>query len=152
MTIALTRDELLSVDIIQRLREATVAILDTHPDVVTLTGRDSGNVIPASSRTVFATPAIVYAFIVGTELNADGDTREVTIQLTAYAEDDDDATANALIAVAERVYDGPTFEALAVPLDAFVTRRVRRDVGGNDALARADLDVTLRVYQPVLTQ
>lgn len=149
MTLALTRDQLLSADIIQRLREATVAILDTHSDVVTLTGRNSGNVIPASSRTAFTPPAIVYAFIVGTELNADGDTRLPQFQFTGYAEDDDDATANALIAVVERVYDAPAFMALAVPIEASVERRARRDVGGNDALSRADLDVTLRVYQPV---
>jgi hypothetical protein len=145
----MTKDELIADDIIQRLRDATVEILDTHPDVMTLTGRESLNVVPASQAGSVSLPVIVFTHVVSTELAADGDTRDPLIQFTAYANDDDDDIANALIRVVERAYEGPAFLSLDPPIDAYVTRRIRRTVSPGKGTARADMDVTLRVYQPV---
>jgi hypothetical protein len=124
-------------DIIQIVDEAVVAILDTHADIIAITGQPSENIV--SWATIAddprpKVPKLAYLFVVAPELAADGETWEVQIQLTADAPKD--AQRNELLGVCARVLDQPAFLALTPAVDAFAIRRIRRAF---------NLDVTLRV-------
>lgn len=127
----------MATDLIQKVREAIVAILDTHASIVAITGRGSENLVSwetlgeSSPTTV---PVLAYLFVVATELASDGDTREVLFQLTADAPKE--SQRHELLGAVESILDQPAFLALSPALDAFEVRRVRRAF---------NLDVTLRV-------
>ena len=136
-------------DIEQRVREAIVAVLDTLPAIVALTGRASRNLVPDAIDDDIPLPAVVYHVIATTNAGALGDTREVTVQFTAVAATM--AIANALLELVENTLNAPAFYALTPPLDACAIpgRDVRRpgddleDEGGT--IKSALLDRTLLV-------
>ena len=136
-------------DLEQRVREAIVAVLDTLPAIVALTGRNSGNLVPDKIDDDIALPAVVYNVIAATNAGALGDTREVVVQFTAVAARM--SLANALLEVVEDTLNAPAFYALTPPLDACAIpgRDVRRpgadldDEGGT--IKSALLDRTLLV-------
>jgi hypothetical protein len=123
----------MATDPVQILREAIVAVLDTHADVVAITGRATENVvawgnlgdIPVANREA---GIIAYHAIVASEV------------------------ANELVNVVRRVVIGQAFHALVPPIDAVVTNRVRRPMpfDPEDGLARSDIDITIRAYFPAL--
>lgn len=127
-----------STDLIQLAREALVSIIDTHPDIIAITERENDpefpNVVAWNPDAIVRRPVVAYQFITAPELDADGDERLALFQLSASA--DDDATANELLGVIERILTYEAFLSLSTPLDAYVESRVRRGF---------DLDVTLRV-------
>lgn len=129
----------MATDLIQVTREAIVAVLDTHADIVSITGRPNENIVAFDSLgdTNPDQAILAYAFIDDTELASDGDTRDVRVQITADAPDE--ATVNELLGVAGTVLDQPQFLALSSPLDAQTVRRFRHGI---------NLDVTLRVTRP----
>lgn len=126
-------------DLVEVSGEAIGAILDTHADVVAITGRPDGNIVKFDSlATTDPTQAMLaYAFIDGTELGGDGDTRNLRFQITADAPDE--ATINELLGVVETILEQPAFLALSSPLDAQAVTRFRHGI---------NLDVTLRVTRP----
>lgn len=124
-------------DLIQDTRLAVVSILDSDSAVQAITGRTSANVVAWNPDAIVELPILAYQFIAAPELAADGDTREVQFQFSASAVTE--SQAHALLGAVEMALTQTAFLILASPLDAFVTRRVRRGF---------DLDVTLRVSRP----
>src|SRR5688572_18440988 len=101
----------MTVDPIERLRESIFSVLNTHADIVALTGRSTHNVVPRSTSAFANTPVLTYFVVTAPEVAADGDTRRVTVQFTAAASDD--PTVNALLHVVEEVLDIDAFADLA---------------------------------------
>lgn len=131
----------MATDGMQRLREAAVTILDTAAAVTTLTGRGSGNVVPSFTQAAGTVPAIAYTLVVATEEDGLGDMRRAQFQFSAFAATE--SLANELCGAVESTLTGPAFAALAAPIDARVTRLVRRAVPASETPKRADLDLTL---------
>lgn len=137
-------------DIIQATREAIVASLDNRAEITAITGRtpsagDAPNILPWRDDTGNLLPALAYLVVVGRELGAPGDTREIDVQISAFATDE--SVVNALLEVCENVLIAPTFSALPTPLDAYSYNRVRQAVPfdeGSDTF-RGDLTLTLVV-------
>jgi hypothetical protein len=124
-------------DIVQKVREAIVTILDTHASIVAITGRANGNIVSwdtLADQSPTEVPILAYLFVVARKLPADGDTREALFQLTA--DGPKESQRHELLGVVEQLLDQPAFLALATPLDAFEVNSIRRDF---------NLDVTLRV-------
>lgn len=134
-----------AVDTIQLMREAVVEALDTLPAVVAITGRASGNVVPFKNRDKAEMPAITYLVVVGAPAGGAGECWRVQLQFSAIAADDDDETANKLLALVEQ-YTRPQYLSANVnsPVDAYQELKLRRGVG-EDLSARADLDITFIV-------
>ncbi len=124
-------------DIVQVMRVAVVRVLNANADIQAITGRTTRNIVEWEPEAIVERPVIAYQFIVGSELAADGDTREMEFQFSASAATD--ATAHELLGAVERALTQISFLSLAVPLDAMVIRRFRRTF---------DLDVTFRVSRP----
>lgn len=127
----------MATDLIQKVREAIVAVLDTHSSIVAITGRASGNLVSwetLADEEPSGVPVLAYLFVVATKLASDGDTREALFQLTAAAPKE--SVRHELLGVVESLLDQPAFLALAAPLDAFEVSSIRRAF---------NLDVTLRV-------
>lgn len=138
-------------DTLQILREAIVSVLDTHADIVAITNRGTENIVAwanvgSASDASRAAGIIAYQVIIGTEAAADAKPRDYIVQFGAVASEE--SIANELIGVIERVLDGPAFHALAPPIDARASNRLRRPApfDPDESLARADIDITLRVH------
>lgn len=132
-------------DMVQRLREAIVAIVDTNADVQALTGRANGNIVSWDTLSTDTLPVVAYQFIT----SHDGPSpmlRGYDFQFTAVAATE--SAANALIGVVSSLFSASAFAALAVPVDAALDPDpgpVRRSVPyDDDAVAyRADVDLTI---------
>jgi hypothetical protein len=138
-------------DTLQILREAVVAVLDTHADIAAITGRAAENVVAwgnlgAASDAWRSAGIIAYQVIIGTEVAADAKPEDYIVQFGAVAAEE--SIANELIGVIHRVLDAPAFLALVPRLDARATNRLRRPApfDPDEELARADTDITLRVH------
>lgn len=142
-------------DPLSRLSAALVAVLDTAPAVVAVTGRARGNVVPWESGEANV-PLPVLAYLVVTAQPALGTQWRAPVQLTASAVGTEPGVtpaksareqANALIAATLDALSATAFAALATPLDARrefdrdVLRTVEHDT--DDGAARADLDVSI---------
>lgn len=142
-------------DPLQILREAIVAVLDTRAEIIALTGRAVENIVSwdnvgAVSDTDRRAGIIAYQVIVASEVAADQNPQQVVIQFGAIA--GEESIANELVNLIRRFVDAKAFLALAPPLDVYVMNRVRRSspFDADEGLARADIDLTLRVYLPAL--
>jgi hypothetical protein len=133
-------------DLIQRVADALVAVLDTLTAMVALTSRPNGNVLPYDEFTDAALPAIAYLDVTGANAGGIGDTRRVVIQFTAAA--GSKSVANALLEVVENALTPQAFTAAG--LDACIdpdNRPTRRGKPGDteEGTFEADMDVTLIV-------
>jgi S-adenosylmethionine synthetase len=142
-------------DPIQILREAIVAVLDTHADVVAITGRATENVVAWGNLGDVSVAnreagIIAYHVLVSSEVAADQNPEDTPVQFGAVAAEE--SIANELVNVVRRVINGQAFQALVPPIDAFVTNRVRRPMpfDPEEKLARSDIDITIRAYFPAL--
>jgi hypothetical protein len=126
-------------DLIQVTREAIVAVVDSHADIVAITGRDAENIVAWNPDAPVERPVVAYQFITGSQRAADGDTRSLLFQFSASAHTE--AEANELLGVVERILTQSAFLSLSNPLDAFVERSTRRGF---------DLDITLQVSRSTL--
>lgn len=138
-----------STDIKQRVKEATVAVLDTHPRIVAITGRAKNNIVPFGALSTAILPVLAYLIVVGRGVGGLGDTRNMSVQITAAA--DDPRAVSDLIEVIEDVYDAPAFGALPIPLKAYVPPggfvRQEMSIDAQDEYAREDAIVTLIVQK-----
>lgn len=123
-------------DFVRKLKIAIDTALDTHADIVALTGRDTDNIVSANAKKEIELPLVVYDFITAVQIAADQDTRDARIQFSADA--DEEGVADELLGVIERVFDQPLLASLSTPLDAQVVSSIR--IGQL-------LDVTLRATQ-----
>lgn len=139
---------------IQELTTALVAVLDSAPAVLALTGRAAGadNIVawvedPDVPMLVPALPVLAYAFLDASEYGPIEGTRRYVFQLTAAA--DTQAAAHAL---AETAIAALTYAALlAAGVDAYVERaNPSREApetaaagGGSEGVYRTNLDVTI---------
>jgi hypothetical protein len=116
-------------DVFERLRQATVAIVDGLAAVQAITGRASANCVAWDSVGEAARPVVVYKIIVLGQNGESGDGREGVVQFTAVAENNNaDRTVNELLKAIE---DGYTASALyAQGVDGAPMLLVRR--GGDD--------------------
>lgn len=121
-----------------------MSALDTHSEVVAITGRASGNVVPFKNRDVAQRPVIAYLVVDARPAGGAGNNWEVLVQFSALSEDDDDAATNQLAEIVNAVINPVTLLGLTPPLDAYVRERAMRDIA-DDAAARADIDITLIV-------
>lgn len=121
-------------DLIQKVREAVTEIVETHPLVIALTGRDQDNIVAFNADVDPDLPVYAYAVVVAVPAGGDGDTRRVRVQITAAADDED--VAQEMLGVAERILSANSFLSLAEPLDAVPVGSSRSGV---------DLEVTLLV-------
>lgn len=132
----------------QRVGRAAVRILDTHADVVALTKRASGNVVPWKVRATAKAPSIAYLVIAGGKVGRVQDRRRITVQFTATAATED--AANGLVGVVEAAFTSLALagvDAPVGPLSADVVALTHRtgDFDPDETAARADLDVTLLI-------
>lgn len=132
---------------VQQVREAVVAILDTHASVVALTGRASGNVVPWDDLGDGHVPAIAYQFVAD-DFGPIENSRAIQMQFTAVASSE--TAANELIALVMTLLTWSAFNALATPLDAYVENVVREGVprdtdlpAGMSERCRADANITI---------
>jgi len=132
-----------ALDIVQRAREAIVAILDTNADIVTITGRADGNIVPWRNDLDSDAPILAFFMIVATPNGQPGDTREMPFQITAVGRDE--AEANEMLRVVEDALTAPALAALPIPLDAMPVNRVRRPAPFESENYRADLEISLVV-------
>lgn len=133
----------LSVDFEEGVNEAIVAVLDTLPAIVALTGRSNGNVIPFEDLAEPVVPAIEYLVVTTVMIGGIGDTRRVLLTFMATAEGRDNA--NALL---HEVEVGLNAVALSnAGLDAYPQEISRTGIPGraSDGTSSATLDVTLIV-------
>lgn len=133
-------------DIVQRTRNALVAILDTNAAVVAITGRANVNVVPYDDLAEIAVPILAYLDVTASNAGGIGDTRRVVIQFTAAAASED--VANALLETVENSLTPQAFTAAG--LDACIdpeNRPMRRGKAGDteEGYFEADVDVTLLV-------
>lgn len=114
-------------DLMQRLREAVVSILDGLGAVQAITGRSAGNVVAWDSLEDAPRPVLAYLLHSFAQVGESGDARDGVLQVTAVAEGNGaDAIVNALL---EAVEQGLTAEALyAAGVDASPVRLVRHEV------------------------
>jgi hypothetical protein len=124
-------------DPLQILREAMVDLLDDHALISAITGRATDNIVAWDSVGEYSDASrkagiIAYQVIIGSEAAADANPNDYIVQFGAV--------------------NGPGFRALASNLDVTVVNRVRRPApfDADEGLARADTDLTLRVYFPAL--
>lgn len=132
-------------DVVQRVREAIVGILDTKAAIVALTGRANRNVLPFQKLADATVPVLAYFVVTANNAGGIGDTRRVVVQFTAAAVSE--SVANALLEAVENSLTAPAFAALAAPLDAMTeswSRRGEVEVA-EDGTFSADLDVSLIV-------
>jgi hypothetical protein len=130
-------------DIVQRTSEAVVAMLDTAPDIVALTSRANGNVIPFDDLADAALPVIAYIDVTSAIAGGIGDTRRVILQFTAAGSTK--AVVNALLEAVEN--NLTTTKFYAAGLDAYMQDFLRRGTPGDteEGYFSADMDVTLIV-------
>jgi hypothetical protein len=85
---------------------------------------------------------------VAPEVSADANPEDPVVQFGAVAAEE--SIANEIIGVVKAVFDSRAFQALVPPIDAYVRNRVRRSFpfDSDEGLARADIDITLRVHFP----
>jgi hypothetical protein len=142
-------------DPLQILREAMVDLLDDHALISAITGRATDNIVAWDSVGEYSDASrkagiIAYQVIIGSEAAADANPNDYIVQFGAIAEEE--SIANELVNAIRRAVNGPGFRALASNLDVTVVNRVRRPApfDADEGLARADTDLTLRVYFPAL--
>lgn len=130
-------------DIVQRTSDALVAILDTAPAVVAITGRANVNVVPFDDFADVTLPALAYIDITSAIAGGIGDTRRVIYQFTAGGSSKD--VVNALLEAVENTLTAPNFYAAG--LDAYMQDFLRRGTPGDteEGYFSADMDVTLIV-------
>jgi len=117
-------------DIVQKLDEALVTIVNADATMRTLCGRSTGLVAPWQDIGTATFPIIVYQLLVMVEGGGLGDERTGTYTFTAFSEGNN-AKANAN-AIMERLEQLVTYNALfAQGLDAAATRWTRRGVSEN---------------------
>lgn len=134
--------------LVQRVGRAAVAILDQHPEMVALTGRAKGNLVPWKVRASGRVPSIAYLVVTGSHVDRVLSRWRITVQFTASAATEDAAAA--LVGVVERAFTTLALSEVAAPvgpLSADVVGRSQRtgDFDPGDSAARADLDVTLLI-------
>ena len=133
-------------DLIERAQVAVVAVLDTDPDIATITGRASGNVSAENAEMPTDLPILTYGYTVATPGGgAIGDTREILFLFSAIAMTESEA--NALLEVVESKRWSVALAALASPLNGYFTNPVRRRIpwDESDDTYRSDLEFTLIV-------
>jgi hypothetical protein len=142
-------------DPLQILREAIVDLLDDHALIAAITGRAADNVVAWDSVGEYSdvdrkAGIIAYQVIVGSEAAGDANPNDYIVQFGAIA--GEESIANELINAIRRAVTGLGFRTLASNLDVTVVNRVRRPApfDADEGLARADIDLTLRVYFPAL--
>lgn len=140
-------------DIVDRAKIAIVAVLDTHPQIVAITGRANGNLIPWDAETETEQPLVAYRATVATRggaAPATGDSREIMFLFSAVGENESETLA--LLDVIEGGTDpaqdvvwSVALAALVPPFDGCFVNPVRREVGwDSDADGyRNDLEYTL---------
>lgn len=141
-------------DLLERCAIAVVAVLDSHAQIVAITGRANGNVLPWDVEDETELPVIAYRDTIATrggQAPATGDSREVMFLFSVVAATESEV--NALLEVIEgghaapKVIWAPALAALNPPLDGCFVNPVRRNVGwDSDADGyRKDLEYTLVV-------
>lgn len=140
-------------DPVQKLREAIVAVLDTRPEIVALTGRPEENIVAWGnmgevSDADLKAGMIAYHVIAANEVACDQNPQSIPVQFGAMA--GEESIANEIVGIISRVVDAPAFLALVPPIDASVTKRSRTPYpfDAQEGLARADIEITLRAYFP----
>jgi hypothetical protein len=139
-------------DLIDRAKIAVVAVLDTNPQIVAITGRNSGNVLPWDAEYETEQPVVAYRATIATRggnAPATGDSREIMFLFSAVAPTDSESLA--LLEVIEGGNAPPAIvwvlalAALPEPFDGCFVNPVRREVGwDSDADGyRNDLEFTL---------
>jgi hypothetical protein len=130
-------------DFVQDVKNAIVAVLDTHSAIVALAGRANGTVIPYDDLGDPVIPGVEYMVVVATMIGGIGDTRRVLASFTANAELESDA--NALLDVIEKNLTCPAL--IAAGLDAYPQEFSRTGIAGraSDGTSSAGMDVTLIV-------
>jgi hypothetical protein len=135
-------------DPVQQLSEATVAILNTAPVIVAITGRSSDNIVRWRRRKASALPRLAYVFGPTEIAGGLGETYDVDGVLRAEAKDA--ATANALLRAALELLTPMAYQAQGC--DALITDwtydNPPDDQGdpptdANAVVAEADLTVNL---------
>lgn len=146
----------MATDLVERCIEAIVTIVNADSGMQALTGRTTRNLVPwgdiaslEANDLVPRLPVCAYAVIDASERGGIGDTRDIRLQITAYAAGDNaQAKANAML---ERIELGITQPLLfAQSIDAAPIRRTRRGITeeapeGIRNLRRADVDLDLYV-------
>lgn len=133
----------MSDDLIQRAREAMVAVLDTNAAIVARTGRASGNLIDIEDGGEESPlPILLYEFQ-SDEPGPILGSRALHWQFHAAALSQ--GAANELVALVEPALTYGALAALATPLDAYVERaeRVAADTDRLQGVFLAALDLTL---------
>lgn len=132
-------------DIIQRTREAFIAIFNAHADIAAVTGKPDDNVVPWRVDLEVDAPVLVFFVVVATQNGQPGDTREIMLQVSAYARSESEA--NAMLEVVENRLTVTALAALPRPLDAMPVRFLRRPVPFEESTDRyrGDLEITLIV-------
>ena len=117
-------------DVIQKLDEAVVTIVNADATMRTLCGRSTGLIAPWQDIGDATLPIIVYQLVVADQVGGLGDARVATMTLGAFSEGNNaKANANALM---ERLEQLLTYTALATQgLDAAVRRWTRRGIADN---------------------
>lgn len=135
----------MATDLLQRVREAVVGVLDTNADIVALTGRARLNVLPYQKLADATVPVLAYFVVTGNNAGGIGDTRRIIVQFTAAAASE--SVANHLLEAVENHLNAPALAALAAPLDAYAESFDRRGDPemAEDGSVSADLDVSLIV-------
>ena len=126
----------MATDVKQRLREAIVAVLDTHAAVVALTGRASGNIADWNAVDEQLRPGLLYHIVWLSENGESGEGWDARVQITAIAEGNNaDSIVEELLGVVREELDAPAM--LAAGLDAAPLRWTRTS-GDTDDLGEGD--------------
>lgn len=131
-------------DIVQKLDEAVVAIVNADATMRTLCGRSTGLIVPWQDIGGLTLPVVVYQLVTADQTGGLGDTRLITLTFTAWSEGNHaKANANALM---ERLEQVLVFQNLAGQgLDAAEQRWTRRGIAesplGSRNVRRADGDL-----------
>ena len=131
----------MATDLLQRVKEAIVAILDTAAGIVAITERPDGNIVPWKDLSDATLPVLAYFIVTANEIGGIGDTRQVDIQFTASASDD--SVVNALLEQVELTFVEPAFAAQN--LNAYVSSRSRQPSPDEEDVQRGDLDISIIV-------
>jgi hypothetical protein len=105
----------MNADIFERLRQATVAIVNADAGVQALTGRATENCVAWDRVAEAVRPVIAYHIVLLGQQGESGDGRDGTVQFTAIADGNDaDALTNELLHAVELAYTAPALLAQGV--------------------------------------
>lgn len=123
----------MATDVVQRLREAIVAVLGTAASVVAITGNATGNCVAWSALDEAPRPVLVYRIVTCQENGESGEGWDARVQITAVAEGNNaDSVVQELLGAVRTDFTADAMLALAQPFDAAPIRWSRVDGSDDD--------------------